>query len=79
MTTTEPRACHRPTQRHAAPIGNVLHRAVAEYIEMPGLSLTAAQMQRLWSIGPADCNALVDVLVSAKLIRRCANGTYVRR
>lgn len=54
-----------------------LDRIRAEYREMPGLSLTPAQMQRLWGFGPETCTALIDILVSARVLRRTAKGSYV--
>lgn len=54
-----------------------LNRIRAEYREMPGLSLTQAQMQRLWGFEPHVCEALVDSLVSAQILRRTARGQYV--
>ena len=49
----------------------------AEYREMPCLSLTKPQMQRLWGLETVVCDALVDALVSARVLRRTATGTYV--
>lgn len=48
----------------------------AEYREIPGLHLTKAQMQRLWGIDSGACDALVDSLVAARILRRTAHGTY---
>jgi hypothetical protein len=33
-----------------------------EYLEMPGLQLTKPQVQRLWGLDPATCDALLDTL-----------------
>lgn len=49
----------------------------AEYREMPGLSLNKAQMQRLWGFDPLICDALVDALIAARVLRRTANGSYM--
>ena len=49
----------------------------AEYREMPCLSLTKRQMQRLWGLESHVCDALVDALVSARVLRRTPAGTYV--
>jgi len=49
----------------------------AEYREMPCLSLTKPQMQRLWGLETIVCDALVDALVKARVLRRTATGTYV--
>ena len=48
----------------------------AEYREMPDLSLSKPQMQRLWGLDPFICDALVDALVAARVLRRTANGHY---
>jgi hypothetical protein len=49
----------------------------AEYREMPDLRLSKAQMQRLWGVEPFVCDALVDALVAARVLRRTPNGTYM--
>ena len=54
-----------------------LNRIQAEYREMPGLSLTQAQMQRLWGFEPHICEALVDSLMAARVLRRTATGHFV--
>ena len=54
-----------------------LNRIRAEYWEMPGLSLTEKQMQRLWGLEPQVCATLVDSLVSARVLRRTPEGSYV--
>ena len=48
----------------------------AEYREMPGLTLNKAQMQRLWGFDAFVCDALVDALVTARVLRRSTNGSY---
>ena len=49
----------------------------AEYREMPDLSLNKAQMQRLWGFDAFICDALVDALVGAGVLRKSANGNYL--
>jgi len=49
----------------------------AEYREMPGLSLTLRQMGRLWGLDAAVCEALVNALLQARVLRRTREGTYV--
>lgn len=49
----------------------------AEYREMPGLSLKKAQMQRLWGLDSYVCDALVDALVAARVLRRTMDGSYM--
>jgi hypothetical protein len=55
-----------------------VERVRAEYLEMPGLSLTEWQMRRLWMLDASVCNAVVESLVKSAFLRRCDNGTYVR-
>jgi hypothetical protein len=49
----------------------------AEYREMPGLSLSKAQMQRLWGLDALVCDALVEALVAARVLRRTTSGNYM--
>lgn len=51
----------------------------AEYEEMPGLTLTKPQMQRLWGLDARICDALIDALIAARVLRRTATGQYVRQ
>jgi len=41
----------------------------AEYREMPCLSLTKPQMQRLWGLDSYICDALVEALLAAEVLR----------
>lgn len=54
-------------------------RVLAEYREMPGLSLTAAQAARLWSIDGNNCENLLQALVDQNRLRRTADGRYRAR
>jgi hypothetical protein len=56
----------------------VLARLRAEYLEMPGMRLTTAQVQRLCGIEQAMCALLLDVLVEAQFLTLKSDGTYVR-
>ena len=49
----------------------------AEYLEMPGLHLTRAQIRRLWNLDPPVCDTLVATLVSSGFLRTTARGAYV--
>jgi len=49
----------------------------AEYREMPGLSLTKRQMQRLWNLDSATCTAAVDTLVSGHVLKKTSRDSYV--
>ena len=49
----------------------------AQYREMPGLRLKKPQMQRLWGLDAYVCDALVDSLVAARVLRRTLDGSYM--
>lgn len=54
------------------------HRVRAEFLEMPGLSLTSRQMRRLWLLEPQVCDAVVDTLVTGGFLRQLPNDRYAR-
>jgi len=54
----------------------LLLRIWREFAEMPGLCLTIAQAQRLWTIDRATCAELLERLVSARLLVRGGDGRY---
>ena len=53
-------------------------RLRAEYREMPGMRLTAEQVQRLCGIERAMCQEVLDELVAAKFLWVNAHGAYAR-
>ena len=53
------------------------HLVRAEYLEMPGLCLTHPQIQRLWNLGPSECDAVLSHLVSKGFLRLANRGEYV--
>ena len=59
-------------------IDEVLQRIQGEYVEMPGLRLTAAQAQRLWGLERDVCDALLGALVDAKFLSQTRDGAYIR-
>jgi hypothetical protein len=56
----------------------ILLRIRAEYLEMPGLTLTSAQAQRLWGLDAQTCLQFLELLTSERFLDRRANGTYAR-
>ena len=48
-----------------------------EYLEMPGLHLTKPQMQRLWGLDAATCDALLNALEATRFLRRTDHDGYV--
>ena len=59
-------------------IDDVLQRIQGEFLEMPGLRLTAAQAQRLWGLERDVCDALLGALVDAKFLFRTRDGAFIR-
>jgi len=59
-------------------IDEVLQRIQGEYVEMPGLRLTAAQAQRLWGLERDVCDALLGALVDAKFLSQTRDGAFIR-
>jgi hypothetical protein len=49
-----------------------------EYLESPGLRLTAWQIQRLWNLEPSDCDVAVQALLDARFLREERDGTFAR-
>lgn len=60
------------------PARGITERIRAEFLEMPGLSLTLDQAQRLCGVERAACQAILDALVEAKFLRIKADGSYAR-
>jgi hypothetical protein len=50
----------------------------AEYLEIPGLSLTKPQVERLWGLDAVTAQAVLAALVDVKFLRRTISDAYVR-
>ena len=50
----------------------------AEYVEIPGLSLTMRQVQRLWGLDLVTTEAVLAALVDVKFLRCTRRHVYVR-
>ena len=59
-------------------IDALVRRVRAEFLEMPGLRLTAAQATRLWGLEPAACSRVIDALVGSSFLRWTPAGTLAR-
>jgi hypothetical protein len=66
------------TDRQAATLRDLTQRIQAEYSEMPGLSVTLPQAQRLLGIDRDTCTVVMRTLVDRRFLRRTAQGRYVR-
>ena len=53
-------------------------RIRVEYLEMPGMRLTPAQVQRLFGVDAAICTRVLDDLVLAKFLHADDDGVYAR-
>jgi predicted transcriptional regulator of viral defense system len=52
-------------------------RVRGEFLEMPGLILTARQASRLWGIDPLTSEWMLDRLVSVGFLTRTRGGAYL--
>ena len=50
----------------------------AGYAEMPGLKLTERQIQRLWCLDAALCDAVIASLMAGRFLRQMRGDAYVR-
>jgi len=56
----------------------LLARVRCEFLEMPGLRLTAAQAARLWDVDYHTACGLLQALVGTRFLMPCRNGAYAR-
>ena len=57
---------------------HLTRRVRNEYLEMPGLSLTVGQAQRMWQLRRTDCEDLLGALVDSGFLARTPAGAFVR-
>ena len=57
---------------------HLLRRVRAEYLEMPGLTLTLAQARRLWQLDEETCTGLLHSLVDAGFLTKTHTGGFRR-
>ncbi len=57
----------------------VVDRARSEYLEMPGLRLTARQAARLWALSVDDSTRILTALTESGFLCRDDEGMFVRR
>jgi hypothetical protein len=56
----------------------VVDRVRAEFVEMPGMSLTLPQATRLWNLGVDDCRSVIDALVDTGFLMWTPQRTVTR-
>jgi hypothetical protein len=63
---------------HSDTVYELAHRVQAEYREMPGLSVTLPQAQKLLDADQHTCAAVFSLLIGRGVLKRTARGCYVR-
>jgi DNA-binding IclR family transcriptional regulator len=61
-----------------ADIREALHRIRMEYVEMPEMKLTLAQMRRLMNLPIDTCEVALATLVDSGFLVRRQDGAFVR-
>ena len=59
-------------------IATLMKQMRAEYAEMPGLSVTLPQAQRLWDVDRFTCEEALSRLITTGVLRRTAKGRFIR-
>jgi hypothetical protein len=54
-----------------------VHVVQSEYLEMPGLQLTKAQVRRLWGLEDDTCDMVLEQLQVMQFLRRTARDLYM--
>jgi hypothetical protein len=60
------------------PVRRLMDQVQAEYAEMPGLSVTLAQAQRLWAAERATCEEVFRRLTATGVLKQTSRGRFVR-
>jgi len=66
------------SEGHSPQLDQMLSRICGEYLEMPGLSLTREQAQRLWGIDEETCTRLLTMLLESGFLQHTRDNSYVR-
>jgi hypothetical protein len=56
-----------------------VQRVRSEYLEMPGLRLTAEQARRLWRLDATACEKVLRKLVEDCFLARTRDGAFIRK
>jgi hypothetical protein len=59
-------------------IQDVVRRVRGEFLEMPGLRLTAQQARRMWRLDETACDAVLGALVDARFLAKTRDGAFMR-
>jgi hypothetical protein len=77
QTLVLPERTHAPVHKSTVD-ESLLSRIRGEYAEMPGLSLTTAQAERLWQLDQDTCRAALNRLVQRGVLTLTSRGQYVK-
>jgi hypothetical protein len=69
---------HHLHDQNADALSRAVQRVKAEFLEMPGLTLTVAQASRLWSFEASFCMAVLSALEEARFLVRTRHSTFAR-
>jgi Fic family protein len=83
MLTMNASTFSRLAERYAEPsemlMSHVIEHIRAEYVEMPGLSVTLPQAARLWGLSTSQSERLLSTLVDSGFLLCDRKGVYRRR
>ena len=56
----------------------LVRRVRGEFLEMPGLTLTFPQAERLWGLEHDVCRQVINALIGSEFLRCTPDGTIAR-
>ena len=65
-------------RRFRTDLRRLVERARAEYLEMPGLRLSARQACRLWGLDEPLCRTVLTILVDRGFLTRTVHEYFIR-
>ena len=68
----------QPNDQSHDTFASAVARVKAEFLEMPGLTLTVAQASRLWSFDARFCVAVLTALEDARFLVRTRHSAFAR-
>lgn len=69
---------HADVMTQSEAIRTLIEQVKAEYAEMPGLSVTLPQAQRLWAVDRPTCEEAFSHLIARRVLRMTTKGRFVR-
>jgi hypothetical protein len=79
MIAQTPTAARAEPRTDALTSAALAQRIRAEFIEMPGLTLTVPQAARLWSVNVLQSQSILSDLVGTGFLVRDSRGAYRRK